>query len=57
MTSCCWMTNERYTTSPIQMADRRGTAVTTDPRIVDYCRDIRTRPWKPPIPYAEYSGT
>nr|WP_253799468.1 DUF6879 family protein [Nocardia amikacinitolerans] len=31
-----------------------GVAVTTDPRIVDYCRSVRLRLWPLATPYAEY---
>ncbi|GGL38740.1 DUF6879 family protein [Nocardia jinanensis] len=31
-----------------------GAALTTDPRIVDYCRSVRDRFWKLATPYMEY---
>ncbi|MQY26665.1 DUF6879 family protein [Nocardia aurantia] len=33
-----------------------GLAVTTDPRIVDYCQTTRERLWALATPYAEYAG-
>lgn len=33
-----------------------GAAVTTDPSIVRYCREVRDRLWKLAIPYLEYAG-
>lgn len=31
-----------------------GVAVTTDPKIADYCREVRERLWQLAIPYREY---
>lgn len=33
-----------------------GLAITTDPRIVEYCLQVRERLWKQAIPYAEYAN-
>ncbi|MFI5779532.1 DUF6879 family protein [Nocardia sp. NPDC051570] len=32
-----------------------GIAVTSDPRVVGYCREVRERLWKLAIPYEEYA--
>lgn len=32
-----------------------GLAVTTDARIIEYCRNIRQRLWESAVPYADYS--
>ncbi|MET8427903.1 DUF6879 family protein [Nocardia sp. NPDC004860] len=34
-----------------------GMAVTSDPRIAEYCRRVRDRLWSIATPYAEYVGT
>ncbi len=33
-----------------------GVALTTDPRIVEYCQGVRQRLWKLATPYAEYAA-
>jgi hypothetical protein len=38
-------------------AQADGLAITTDPRIVEYCQSVKQRLWRSATPYAEYVGS
>ncbi|MBF6332524.1 DUF6879 family protein [Nocardia transvalensis] len=53
-----WLLDDRTVAFTAFEPDGRlgGGAVTNDPRIVAYCREVRDYVWKAAIPYAEYTA-
>ncbi|MGV9584585.1 DUF6879 family protein [Nocardia farcinica] len=52
-----WLLDDRRVVYNLTSESGRptGLAMTTDPRIAGYCREVRDRLWKIAIPYREYA--